>query len=510
MENSKMRRRTNITAVTLLVSCLWGPLLEAGRGFSQTDNRVAVQLAQTDQIDAYINREMQARRIPGVAIAVIQNGKVILKKAYGIANLETDTPVKTASIFHVASLTKQFTAAAVMMLVEEGKVRLDDTIATYINQAPESWAKITVRHLLTHTGGITPGAVVRVDAHGKLTTREGTPLLDITANQALDVIAQTPLLFPAGERAFYCDAGYFLLGMIIEKASGQSFRGFMQKRFFEPLRMTDSSILDRWKIVKNSVPVYTIRDGQLAHWRRDSQYEVNSFAGVCSTVEDLAKWDAALGDGTLLKKTSLDLMWTPARLNNGQDALVFGSAYGFGWMLGDYRGHRIAEHGGASGTHILRFLDDGLTVVVLTNLDVPSGSRPASLARGIAGCIRTEYRPPQMLAPSPDPRPETTRELRSLLSDLAEGRDSPAMTEAHRAFYYNLPPPVRQEDGLLLKTLKSFTYLASDDVEGRGLRISEPITRICYYKGELGQKIYYFTFWLTKEGKVAHLRFNPE
>jgi CubicO group peptidase (beta-lactamase class C family) len=92
---------------------------------------------------------------------------------------------------------------------------------------------------------------------------------------------------------------------------------------------------------------------------------------ICSTIiEDLAKWDAALHDGKLLKRTSLDMMWTPARLNNGYDALVFGSAYGFGWMLGDHRGYRIAEHGGASGTHILRFLDDGLTVVVLTNLDV--------------------------------------------------------------------------------------------------------------------------------------------
>jgi CubicO group peptidase (beta-lactamase class C family) len=317
----------------------------------------------------------------------------------------------------------------------------------------------------------------------------------------------------------YCDAGYFLLGLVIEKASGQSYREFMQKRFFEPLRMTDSDILDRWKIVKRSVPVYTIRDGQWAPWRRDWQYEVNAFAGICSTVEDLVKWDAALCDEKLLKKTSLDLMWTPARLNNGQEALVFGAPYGFGWTLGDYRGHRIAEHGGASGTHILRIQDDELTIVVLTNLDVPSGSRPASLARGVAGFIRPAYRPPESLAPGTDPRPESTREMRSLLSNLAdglaeglaEGRGSQTMTMAYRAFYNGLPPPVRQEDSRLLKTLKTFTYLASDDVEERGLkRMGEPITRICYYKAELGEKIYYFTFWLTKEGKVANLRFNPE
>jgi CubicO group peptidase (beta-lactamase class C family) len=511
-----MRRKTRVTVIvaSLLAGLLWKPLPQASRGLSQTGHKVDIQIAQTDQTDSYITREMQARRIPGAAIAVIDKGKVILEKAYGTANLETDTPVKTGSVFQVASVTKQFTAAAIMMLVEEGKVRLDDHIGAYIDQAPESWANITVRRLLTHTSGIMPGAIVRVDVRGKLTTREGTPLYDITAKRALDVIAQEPLLFLAGDRAMYCDAGYFLLGLIIEKASGQSYRDFMQKRFFEPLRMTDSGILDKWKIVKNSVPVYTIRDGQLAPWRRDWQYELNSFAGLCSTVEDLAKWDAALRDGTILKKTSLDLMWAPAKLNNGQEAFVSGGPYGFGWMLGDHRGYRIAEHSGASGTHILRFLDDGLTIVVLTNLDGPSGSRPASLARGIAGLVRPAYRPPEMLAPEPDPRPESAREMRALLSGfaegLAEGQDSPIMTAAYRAFYNSLPPPVRQEEAQLLKALKTFTYLASDNVEGRGLkRMGEPIARICYYKAELGQKVYYFTFWLTKEGKVAQLRFNP-
>jgi D-alanyl-D-alanine carboxypeptidase len=507
-----LRRKTRISiiAVTLLTGWLWKPAPHASGDFSQTGAKVDLQIAQTDQIDVYIAREMQARRIPGVAIAVIDKGKVILKRAYGIANLETDTPVKTGSIFQVASVTKQFTAAAIMMLVEEGKVQLDAHIGAYINQAPESWANITVRHLLTHTSGIMPGAIVRVDAGGKLTMREGTALYDITAKRALEVIAQEPQLFPAGERAMYCDAGYFLLGLIIEKASGQSYRDFMRKRFFEPLRMTDSGILDQWKIVKNSVPVYTIHDGQLAPWRRNWQYEVNSLAGVCSTVEDLAKWDAALLDGTLLKKTSLDLIWSPAKLNNGQEAVVTGSPYGFGWMLGDHRGNRIAEHSGASGTHVLRFLDDGLTIVVLTNLDGPSGSRPDSLARGIAGCVRPAYRPPEMLAPEPDPRPETTSELRDLLSNLVDSQNPSIMTAAYRAFYNSLPPIVRQENARLLKTLKTFTYLTSDGVEGHGLRRNgEPIERICYYKAELGQKVYYFTFWLTKEGKVAHLRFNP-
>lgn len=506
-----MNGGTRVITVTLLVNCLCGVRLEGHRGFYRMTEKSSAQVAQTEKIDSYITQKMQTHRIPGLALAVVEDGKVTLKRAYGMANLETDTPVKTDSIFNIASVTKQFTAAAILMLAEEGKVRPDDHIVTYINQAPESWAKITVRHLLTHTSGIMPGAIIRVGAQGKLTTREGTPILDITARRALEVIAQAPLLFPAGERIMYCDAGYFLLGLIIEKVAGQSYSDFMQKRFFERLRMSNSSILDRWKIIKGSVPVYTIRNGQLAPWRRDWQYEVNAFAGICSSVEDLAKWDAALRDAKLLKQTSLDLMWTPAKLNNDQEAVMFGEAYGFGWTLGEVRGHRTVEHAGASGTYILRFLDEGLTIIVLTNLDVPSGSQPASLARGVAGLVKQQYQSPDLLTPQADPSPQTTFALNGLLLKMAVEHDSPSLTASYRAFYNSLPPRLRQDEARSLKTFKSLTYLGSDEVTGRGLkRIGEPVARIAYYKAELEGKTFHFTFWLTREDKVAYLRFNPD
>src|SRR5260370_24732125 len=142
------------------------------------------QGTRPNSIDAFIAREMQARRIPGVAVAVVQRGAITFQKGYGVANLETDTPVRTNSAFQLASLTKQFTAAAIMLLVEEGKVRLDAPISTYIENTPASWSDVTVRHLLTHTSGITPGAIVRVD---------GTPLLDITAVHALEFASNPPV-----------------------------------------------------------------------------------------------------------------------------------------------------------------------------------------------------------------------------------------------------------------------------------------------------------------------------
>ena len=495
-----MRRSASLITLTLLLCGCWWSLLEIRHGFGQTNEKASVQAAPTEKIDAYITQQMQARRIPGVAVAVVENGQVTLKKAYGIANLETDTPVKTNSVFELASITKQFTATAIMMLVEEGKVKLDDLISAYIERTPESWRRITVKHLLTHTAGL-GGAVVMCD---------GSPLLDASTKQQFDFITRAPLLFQPGERAQYSDAGYVLLGMIIEKASGQSYREFMQKRIFDPLQMADTSILDKWRIIKNRAPTYSLRNGSLAHWRRDWQYEMPSFFGIFSTIEDVAKWDAALRRGMLLKKSSFDQMWTPAKLNNGQDALVFGQAYGFGWELGEMRGHRTATHSGASGTFILRFLDDGLTVIVLTNLDVLSGPHASVLARRIAGLLKPEYQPPNLLTPQADPSPQDTREISALLAEMAEGRDSPMMTAAHRAFYQDFPPPYRQQLAQQLKTLKSFSYIASDEVAGRGLRkMSEPITRISYYKGELEGKTFFFTFWLTKEGKVAYLSFSP-
>jgi D-alanyl-D-alanine carboxypeptidase len=387
-----------------------------------------------------------------------------------------------------------------MMLIERDKVKLDEPISTYIEQTPEAWKGIRVRHLLMHSAGLGT-AVVRSD---------GSPLLDASTKQQFDFIARAPLLFPPGEKAQYSDAGYVLLGMIIEKASGQSYREFMQKRIFDPLQMTDTSVLDKWRIIKNRVPTYTIRNGSLAHWRRDWQYEMPSFFGIFSTVEDLVKWDAAQRGGGLLKQASFDQMWTPAKLNNGQDALVGLAPYGFGWTLGETRGHRTVEHGGASGTYILRFLDDGLTIIVLTNLDVFSGSLPASLAGRIAGLLKPEYQPPEMLTPQADPSPQTTREISALLSEMAEGRVSPIMTAAG---FLQWPTAYRQQLQQLaqqLKTSKSFSYIVSDEVERRGLKkMGEPITRISYYKAEAEGKPWYFTFWLTKEGKVAYLLFYP-
>src|SRR5262245_51847928 len=186
-----MRRRSFIFTLILLAGCMWRALPEENRGFCQINEESTPQAAQSEKIDSYITEQMKTRGIPGLALGIVERGKFILKKAYWVGNLETDTPVKTNSIFELASLTKQFTAAAIMMLVEEGKLRLDDSIIMYISNAPEAWKNITVRHLLTHTSGLQLGAIV---------WHEGSPLLNISTKQAFDSLANTHLLFQPGER----------------------------------------------------------------------------------------------------------------------------------------------------------------------------------------------------------------------------------------------------------------------------------------------------------------------
>ena len=311
-----------------------------------------------EAVDAYIGAEMPKRRIPGLALAVVRDGAVVKMQGYGLANLEHDVPVTPDTVFELASVTKQFTATAIMLLVEEGKVGLDDPIGDYIIGSPAKWQKVTVRHLLTHTGGFQPlatgFAALAVAGGGRA---------NISTTLMFDAAIKDSMSFEPGTAWQYSDVGYFLLGMIVEKASGRRYHEFLAERFFRPLGMTSSTVLDQWTIVKNRAAGYTLRNGELVNIRRASYVELPSHHGVMSTVKDLAMWEAALAGGRVIKPASLGQMWTPVTLNSGLDR-----PYGFGWEIQEHRGHRTITHAGITGTEYTRFPDDRLTVIVLTNL----------------------------------------------------------------------------------------------------------------------------------------------
>ena len=289
--------------------------------------------------------------------------------------------------------------------------------------------------------------------------------------------------------------------MIIERASGQSYRAFLQQRVFGPAGMTNSSVLDKERVLHGRVATYSWRDGQHVNWRRDWDYELPSFFGVFSTLKDLAAWDAALRRGALLRPASLEQMWTPATLSNGQQAKVLDDTYGLGWHLLNIRGHRAVAHSGASGTYLLRFLDQPLTIIVLTNLDSPSGRHHHLLARSIAGIVRPVYTPPHDLTPSPIDA-EDTKVVQLLVDEIGGGRAPTVMSPQYRS-WFDASPGWRAWSRSNLRGTR-LTFLASDDLRGQRVWGGEPIARLvhCAAAAPNGRRVF-LTVGVTADRQVA-------
>jgi D-alanyl-D-alanine carboxypeptidase len=331
---------------------------------------VFVFSARADEVDKFVRATLQERRIPGAAIAVVKNGKVVKKQGYGVASVEFNTPATAETVFEIGSVTKQMTGAAVMLLVEDGKINLDDKISKYLPATPDAWKNVSVRNLLTHTSGIKSYTAIGVGF--ELTKR-------LKRDEFIKALAAYPLDFEPGARYSYSNSGYNLLGFIIEAASEKPYWDFMQARIFQKLGMTGTFDRDPKFIVKNRATGYELENNRLIGRDYDLT-DIFSAGAVISTVGDLAKWDAAWRNDTLLKKESKQQAWTPFVLSDGKPY-----PYGFGWSVADFRGHRLISHSGSTAgfsAQILRFTDDDLSVIVLINQG--TGTYAGMIARGIA------------------------------------------------------------------------------------------------------------------------------
>ena len=349
---------------------------------------VPMQAQANGDMDKYIKHEMEVRSVPGLAFAVTENDRIMKEGAYGLANIETGSPVERDSVFEIASVTKPITATAVMMLVQEGRIALEDSIGKYVAETPQAWHEITIRELLSHTSGLREYGLVQCN---------GSELLDISTKQQFDDLVKSPLLFQPGTGAQYSDSGYFLLGMVIEKVTGQKYRDFLQARIFGPVGMSHTSILDQSAIVPKRISSYTLREGHLRNARRAWQHELPSWYGIWSTVDDMVRFDAALSSGRLLKPETLQQMWTPATLKNGKTTTIEDMPYGLGWFVSSAAEHRIVAHPGWTGTFYLKYPDDGVSIILLSNLDAGSGSANTKIAQGILALLRSDL--PRFLPP---------------------------------------------------------------------------------------------------------------
>lgn len=311
---------------------------------------------RADAVDDYVRAQLAERHIPGAAIAVVKNGKVIKTAGYGVASIEFNIPVTPETEFEIGSVSKQFTAAGIMLLVEDGKVNLDEKISKYLPNTPPAWEKVTVRNLLTHTSGIK--SYTSLDGGFEL-------YRNLKRDDFIKLLAVYPLDFETGTAYVYDNSGYSLLAYIIESASGKPYWDFMRERIFMPLKMTKTTDRDPKNIILNRAGGYEWENGKLVG--RDYNLTALFGAGtIVSTVTDLAKWDIALRNDTLLKKDSKLQMWTPLTFNDGKNY-----QYGFGFRISDINGHKLIAHSGQTagfGSNISRYVDDDLTVIALTNL----------------------------------------------------------------------------------------------------------------------------------------------
>lgn len=312
------------------------------------------------KVDALMSDYGGAR--PGAAVLVLHDGKPIVRRGYGLAEMETKSTVSPATCFRLASVTKQFTAAAVLLLVEDGKVHLEDPIRSWLPSLPPAANAVTVHQLLTHTGGL-------------IDYEDVMPASDVQLHDA-DVLrileAENRTYFAPGSGYRYSNSGYALLSLIVERASGQRFSSFLKGRIFTPLGMT-TTVAHEEGISRVSHRAYGYTpEGAL--WRRTDQSPTSAVlgdGGVYSSIDDLAKWDAALYDDRLLKASSRRLLFTPATKTDLADV-----AYGYGWRI---TGETVWHSGETVGFRnvIVRYPQRRLTVIVLTNRDDPEPYRRA-------------------------------------------------------------------------------------------------------------------------------------
>ena len=331
------------------------------------------QLSYGQMFEAKVDNLLHAKykdNTPGIAFLISKNGNVIYRKAFGQANLELSTPMKPENVFEIGSMTKQFTAVAILMLMEKGQLNLNDDITKYIPDYPTSGKVITIHHLLTHTSGIKN--YTKMKALRTIAKRSLKPI------ELIDFFKNEPMDFNPGEKFKYNNSGYIILGYIIESISKQSYANFIEEHIFKKLGMTASLYASHSKVIKNRASGYKNNGGYF-----NSMYISYSipYAGgsLMSSVDDMLKWQQALTHNLLLSKNILDKAFTNYKLNNGD--LI---NYGYGWHVKEISGIKIREHGGiifgfkSMGIYLP---DEDIYVIGLSNCDCNS---PNNITRKIA------------------------------------------------------------------------------------------------------------------------------
>lgn len=451
-------------------------------GFSAS--RAAAPAPARGRIDAFVRAELERQKVPGVGIGIVKNGKVVLARGYGFANLEHQVPAGPETLFQAGSLGKQFTAMAVMLQVEAGKLALTDPVTKFFPGAPASWSAITVRHLLNHTSGLP-------DLEGTLDYRK-----DYTDEELVRFAHALTLEFAPGSRWSYSNTGYVLLGIIVNRVSGTFYGDVLRERVFKPAGMKTARIISEEDIIPHRAAGYRLVKGELKNqeWVSPSLNRTAD-GSMYVSVRDMMAWDAAVQARAILTPESWREILTPAPLNSGATF-----PYGFGWQLDERAGRPLHQHSGAwqgFTSYFGRYLGEGLSVVVLTNSAMAS---PTRFAEGIAALVNPALGPPA-LAPIEDREPQVTARIAALLEKARAGTLASADFAYVRAGFF--PEGAKLYQGLLQELGPPGRLVL---VERRTLGDD----RLYTYRVTFGAKTFRFAVSLTPDDRLSSFRMRPE
>ena len=325
--------------------------------------------AQIDSTDIIVKRMMEKQKIVGLSLAVIKNGQPVANKGYGLANVELNVPVTSETVIRLGSISKQFFTTAIMKLMEEGKLSIGDSVHKFFPDAPETWRPITIKNLMSHTSGL---------------QREAPAYDNFKIQPDIDIIKSAyglPLVFKTGEKYQYCNLAYFMLAEIIKQVSGMPWQDYIHDKLFVPAGMTHSYLTDFYHIIPNRADGYMHKHDTLVN--ATAMFAIRPSGGFLATSSDMIKWEKVMmEEKIILRKDNWEKLWQP--FIKTSDRADLKEYYGFGWVIDEYKGHKLIVHGGANigfRSVFARFVNDGLSIIILTNTDE---ANPRAIANAIA------------------------------------------------------------------------------------------------------------------------------
>lgn len=446
---------------------------------------------RADSLDKFITEQIKQRHIPGLSVAVIKDGKVIRTTNYGFANLELQVPATKDTVYEIGSISKQMASEALMLLVEGGKVNLDDSIRKYLPaNVPESWQKITIRNLLNHTSGLKDWTEIKEFSYRR----------EYSAEEFIALVKDFPLQFQPNENWLYSNTNLPLIGIIVERAGGKSFEDFVNERIIKPLNFPTIRFKHQEDVVANRATGYEWRNNKWENGEPFRPKVIAASGGILASATDLARWWEAVLQGRVVKPASLTQMTSPTKLNNGRNV-----AHGFAFFTDSFNGHKVIQHFGSTvggfGSIVRYYPNEKLTLAVIGNLQ-DGGFGAEYIAKRVADF----YIPgASVIGLKEINDPKRTEKALQILKDIADNKANEMFSANYAS---RVPESFRKQLAENLKQMKSFAFLGNEKIGEDHFMLDATAAEFFRYKMTLANKTVYYHFRMNKEGKIGWIVFE--